>query len=94
MSDGKTEAMRGTYFSKNEVQHNKEYYNVNRNRSKRDNNLIPEITHMPNQKWHKIVSFIKSGVRIVGYALLPFSLVYATIVLILSEIIGIVEELV
>ena len=94
MSDGKTEAMRGTYFSKNEVQHNKEYYDVKRNRSRRDNNLIPEITHMPNQKWHKIVSFIKSGVRIVGYALLPFSLVYATIVLILSEIIGIVEELV
>ena len=94
MSDGKTEAMRGTYFSKNEVQHNKEYYDVNRNRSRRDNNLIPEINHMPNQKWHKIVSFIKSGVRIVGYALLPFSLVSATIVLILSEIIGIVEELV
>ena len=49
---------------------------------------------MPNQKWHKIISFIKSGVRILGYALLPFNLVVATIVLIFSEIIGIVEELV
>ena len=50
--------------------------------------------YMPNQKWHRYVSFIKSGVRIVGYALLPFNLVAATIVLIFSEVIGIVEELV
>ena len=49
---------------------------------------------MPDQKWHRIISFIKSGVRIVGYALIPFSLVWATGVLILSEIIGIIEELV
>jgi len=94
MSDGKTEAMRGTYFSKNEIQHNKEYYDVNRNRSRRDKNLIPEINHMPNQKWHKIISFIKSGIRILGYAIIPFDLVIATGVLILSEVIGIVEELV
>jgi hypothetical protein len=94
MSDGKTEAMRGTYFSKNEIQHNKEYYDVNRNRSRRDKNLIPEINHMPNQKWHKIISFIKSGIRILGYVIIPFDLVIATGVLILSEVIGIVEELV
>ena len=93
MSDGKTEAMRGTYFSgKNEVKHNKKYYDVNRNRN--TSTKIPEINHMPNQKWHKIVSFIKSGVRIIGYSFIPFSLVTATILLILSEIIGIVEELV
>ena len=49
---------------------------------------------MPDQKWHKIISFIKSGVRIVGYAFIPFNLVAATIVLIFSEVIGIVEELV
>ena len=53
-----------------------------------------DFKHMPNQKWHKIISFIKSGVRILGYALLPFNLVVATIVLIFSEVIGIVEELV
>jgi hypothetical protein len=94
MSDGKTEAMRGTYFSKNEIQHNKGYYDVNRNRSRRDKNLIPEINHMPNQKWHKIISFIKSGIRILGYAIIPLDLVIATGVLILSEVIGIVEELV
>jgi hypothetical protein len=94
MSDGKTEAMRGTYFLKNEIQHSKEYYDVNRNRGRRDKNLIAEINHMPNQKWHKIISFIKSGIRILGYAIIPFNLVIATGVLILSEIIGIVEELV
>jgi hypothetical protein len=49
---------------------------------------------MPNQKWHKIVSFIKSGVRIIGYGLIPFNLTIACIVLIFSELIGIVEEMV
>ena len=50
--------------------------------------------YMPDQKWHRYVSFIKSGVRIIGYGLIPFNLVAAAIVLIFSEIIGIVEELV
>jgi hypothetical protein len=53
-----------------------------------------DIDKMPNQKWHQIVSFIKSGVRIVGYILIPFDLVVAASVLVFSEIIGIVEELV
>jgi len=53
-----------------------------------------ELKHMPNQKWHKIVSFIKSGVRIFGYLLIPFSLPLAAGVLVFSEIIGIIEELV
>ena len=49
---------------------------------------------MPNQKWHQIISFIKSGIRIVGYILIPFDLIVAASVLVFSEIIGIVEELV
>jgi hypothetical protein len=49
---------------------------------------------MPNQKWHQIVSFIKSGVRILGYVLIPYSLPIAAGVLIFSELIGIIEELV
>lgn len=53
-----------------------------------------DIDKMPNQKWHQIVSFIKSGVRIVGYCFIPFNLIVATILLVLSEIIGIFEELV
>jgi len=63
----------------------------------KQNSMIREngqIKYMPDQKKHRYVSFIKSGVRIVGYGLIPFSLVSATIVLILSEVIGIVEELV
>ena len=59
-------------------------------------NKIPsgDIKHMPNQKWHKIISFIKSGVRILGYCFIPFNLVTATFLLIFSEVIGIIEELV
>ena len=53
-----------------------------------------EQKHMPNQKWHKIMSFIKSGIRIAGYILIPFNLDIAAIVLIFSEIVGIVEEMV
>jgi hypothetical protein len=63
--------------------------------------LNPEFVHttkslekMPDQKWHQIISFIKSGVRIVGYGIIPFDLVAAAIVLIFSEVIGIIEELV
>ena len=52
------------------------------------------IDKMPNQKWHQIVSFIKSGVRIIGYCFIPFNLVVATVLLVFSEIIGIVEEMV
>ncbi len=52
------------------------------------------LDNMPNQKWHKIVSFIKSGVRLGGYFLLMFNLEVAVGILILSEIIGIIEELV
>ena len=48
----------------------------------------------PDAKKHQIISFIKSGVRILGYIFIPFSLVTATLLLIFSEIIGIIEELV
>ena len=48
----------------------------------------------PDAQLHQIVSFIKSGVRILGYAFIPFNIIFATLFLILSEIIGIVEEIV
>lgn len=51
-------------------------------------------TQYPDAKKHQIISFIKSGIRILGYGFIPFNLVTATIILILSEIIGIVEEMV
>ena len=53
-----------------------------------------DLQKMPNQKWHQIVSFIKSGVRLAGYCLLPFNFEAAVITLVLSEVIGIAEELV
>lgn len=53
-----------------------------------------EKQQLPDARKHQIISFIKSGIRILGYAFIPFSLVTATIILILSEIIGIIEELV
>ncbi len=52
------------------------------------------IDRMPDQRKHQIVSFIKSGVRIVGYILLPIDMMSAAIVLVVSELIGIVEEMV
>ena len=58
------------------------------------NKEIKDFKHMPNQKWHKVMSFIKSSIRITGYALIPFDLATAAIVLIFSEIVGILEELV
>jgi hypothetical protein len=52
------------------------------------------LDNMPDQKKHQIVSFVKSAVRLFGYGLLLYSLEFAVGVLILSEVIGIVEELV
>ena len=49
---------------------------------------------LPDARKHQIISFIKSGIRILGYILLPFDLTIAMGVLIVSEIVGIVEELV
>ena len=52
------------------------------------------MSDYPDAKKHQIISFIKSGIRILGYALLPFHLVASVIFLILSEVVGIIEELV
>ena len=54
----------------------------------------PETMKYPDAKKHQIISFIKSGIRILGYALIPFSLGWATAILIFSEVVGIIEELV
>lgn len=48
----------------------------------------------PDAYKHKIISFIKSGIRIIGYLAIPFHLGWATGILVLSEIIGIIEEMV
>ncbi len=48
----------------------------------------------PDPRKHQLISFVKSAVRITGYILMPFNIVVAMVVLVLSELIGIVEELV
>jgi len=53
-----------------------------------------KISDYPDAKKHQIVSFIKSGVRLLGYIFLPFNLYIAMGILLISEIIGIIEELV
>ena len=48
----------------------------------------------PDPRKHQIVSFIKSGVRILGYGALWWDISLAASILILSEVIGIGEEMV
>jgi len=69
-----------------------EQYLANRIHQKRVTPTTP--TNHPDAKKHQIVSFIKSGIRILGYILIPFDLLLAAGILVLSEIIGIYEELV
>ena len=48
----------------------------------------------PDPKRHQIVSFLKSAVRISGYVALPFGIGLGVTILVISELIGIIEELV
>ena len=43
--------------------------------------------------YHKKISFIKSTIRIIGYLFIPFNILLATVILIVSEILGILEEI-
>jgi len=58
------------------------------------NDTKVKVDKLPDPKLHQQISFIKSGIRILGYACIPFSLFWATAFLILSEVVGIIEELV
>ena len=49
---------------------------------------------LPDAKKHQQISFVKSGVRILGYGFLPFNIGVAVTLLIVSEAVGILEELV
>ena len=53
-----------------------------------------QALNYPDAKKHQIVSFIKSGIRILGYILIPFDLLWAAGILVVSELVGIIEELV
>ena len=49
---------------------------------------------LPDAKKHQMISFVKSGIRIIGYILIPFNLIAAAGILVISEVVGILEELV
>ena len=49
---------------------------------------------LPDAKKHQQISFVKSGIRILGYGFLPFNIGVAVTLLIVSEAVGIIEELV
>ena len=55
---------------------------------------VRKLDKLPDPKLHQQVSFIKSGIRILGYAALWWSIDIAATLLILSEVVGIGEELV
>jgi hypothetical protein len=93
MSDGRTEALRGTYFNSSSDPKDPFGDRFESHPSSADSKVVKK-QQLPDAKKHQIISFIKSGVRILGYCFIPFSLVTATILLILSEVIGIIEELV
>ena len=61
----------------------------------KDKKVMNQATQAyPDAKKHQFVSFIKSGIRIFGYILLPFNILAGASVLVVSEVIGIIEELV
>ena len=55
---------------------------------------MKNLDKLPDPKLHQIISFVKSGIRIIGYMFIPFNISVAVTLLIVSEAVGIVEELV
>jgi hypothetical protein len=55
---------------------------------------MKNLDKLPDPKLHQIISFVKSGIRILGYIFIPFNVGVAVTLLIVSEGVGIVEELV
>ena len=55
---------------------------------------MKNLEKLPDPKKHQIISFVKSGIRIIGYIFIPIDIGAAVALLVVSEGIGIVEELV
>ena len=55
---------------------------------------MKNLDKLPDPKKHQIISFVKSGIRILGYIFIPFDLGAAVALLVVSEAVGIIEELV
>jgi len=57
-------------------------------------NPFDKVQHHPDARKHQIISFVKSGIRLIGYGTLLYNIETAVYILVLSEVIGIVEEVV
>jgi len=57
-------------------------------------NPFNKFQHHPDARKHQIISFVKSGIRLIGYGALLYNIETAVYILVLSEVIGIVEEVV
>ena len=55
---------------------------------------VKPTTEYPDAKKHQLISFAKSAIRMIGYVLLAVDISAAVGVLILSEAVGVIEELV
>ena len=55
---------------------------------------MKNLDKLPDPKLHQLISFVKSGIRILGYGFIPFNIGVAVTLLVVSEAVGIVEELV
>lgn len=56
---------------------------------------VSDLDHMPNQRMHKIVSFIKSGLRLVACIFgMTEMFVVGFALLFMAEVVGIYEEMV
>ena len=55
---------------------------------------MKNLEKLPDPKKHQIISFVKSGIRILGYIFIPLDLGAAVTLLVVSEAVGILEELV
>ena len=55
---------------------------------------MKNLDKLPDPKKHQIISFVKSGIRILGYIFIPFDLGAAVTLLVVSEAVGIAEEMV
>ena len=55
---------------------------------------MKNLEKLPDPRLHQIISFVKSGVRILGYIFIPLDLGAAVTLLVVSEAVGILEEMV
>ena len=52
------------------------------------------LDKIPDPKQHFIFSMVKSIIRLVGFALLPYNILFGSVALFVAEILGIAEEVV